>query len=739
MGKKFVDLANLKSNLENFFSEIISPTFVTKEAVTEQLGNHTVKSDVPENAVFTDTVYDYSALLGYDIYNLVSLKDATYPANTAWLSKDFIAPFDGYVFFMVQTDGASGEFSQVFKEDGVLLSDNQRSIADFNTWGEAYHYKIYKGKTYHFGSYTNTATAFNKVMLCIRKKLETPTEYVPYAPSNVALVEKTTNLDKRISDNGYGEVVGGKNLLNPNKFLKWVNQYTNGRCSNDEITISPVNVYLYNNFFKFSDTNIDVTLSIKSLTFENGSNPRVCLVNSAGTIIGTVTTDTPSASGLGCGIKIDFTDLPTSITIKELMIEEGSVATEYEPYFPSNKMLAEEKADKSETTVNLLNPTLQTTTSNGVTCTNNGDGTYTLNGTKTTDTIWLRLGTVSLKANTSYKLIGQSPIYGTTDVRIYDNDGVYFGDGTYKGATPIITPTTDISLSMQIRVAEITALDNFIVKPMITTNLDATYDNFVPYTGDTGRLNGDVAKLKNDVGDVQSTLTTVISDTANIRDDYVSKLYYTNRNTPYVTADENAIVATSTGSASMSPRLINETLAEIVVMGADINNIVFDEQLKCTGLSINIPDDGVTRYVYIETSTELQPYVKTGMFRLQQSTGSRVTIRNIDGYSYYETNRGLSGTIPIIIPQGTKLSGETYIFVYITDKLKTPLDERFMSLGQSTYKNIDNIKTTQNELNTILADINTYMGTISETSSDYKIGSYLQSVVQKLVDLSISK
>ena len=27
-------------------------------ALSEQLGNHTVKSDVPENAVFTDTVYD---------------------------------------------------------------------------------------------------------------------------------------------------------------------------------------------------------------------------------------------------------------------------------------------------------------------------------------------------------------------------------------------------------------------------------------------------------------------------------------------------------------------------------------------------------------------------------------------------------------------------------------------------------------------------------------------------------
>ena len=39
-------------------------------------------------------------------------------------------------------------------------------------------------------------------------------------------------------------------------------------------------------------------------------------------------------------------------------------------------------------------------------------------------------------------------------------------------------------------------LDNVIIKPMLTTNLNATYDDFVPYTGNTGRLNGDVAELK---------------------------------------------------------------------------------------------------------------------------------------------------------------------------------------------------------------------------------------------------
>lgn len=458
----------------------------------------------------SNAVYDYSALLGYDIYNLVDLKDATYPANKAWLSKDFIAPFDGFVFFMVQTDGTSGEFSQVFKEDDVLVSDNQRSIADFNTWGEAYHYKIYKGKTYHFGSYTNTATAFNKVMLCIRKKLETPTEYVPYAPSNVALVEKTTNLDNRISDNGYGEVVGGKNLLNTKEFIKWVNQYTNGRYSNDEITISPVNAYLYNNFFKFSDTDIDVTLSIKSLTFENGSNPRVCLVNSAGTIIGTVTTDTPSISGLACGIKIDFTTLPTSITIKELMIEEGTKVTEYEPYFPSNKMLAEEKADKSETTVNLLKPTLGTTTVNGITCTNNGDGTYTLNGTSTASSNTNFVIPFSSPFKGKCKLIGcPSDINSIAELQC-DYNGVWDSKNTDHGKGSILD-STNLLTNIAIVIFPNVTVNNIIFKPMITTNLSATYDDFVPFTGDTGKLNSDVADIKNDLNNY--ALKSLYSDT----------------------------------------------------------------------------------------------------------------------------------------------------------------------------------------------------------------------------------
>lgn len=202
----------------------------------------------------------------------------------------------------------------------------------------------------------------------------------------------------------------------------------------------------------------------------------------------------------------------------KFQIEEGTTATEYEPYIPSVKMLADtltadvasvrKDVDEIEetvsdvtknTTVNLLNSTLETTTSHGITCTNNGDGTYTLNGTATS-VVTFSLGKVSLKANKSYKLIAQSPTDTSTNVKVRDLRGMLFGDGTHTGATPIITLTRDYAeLRMVIDIAASTSLNKFIVKPMLTTNLDATYDDFVPYTGDTGKLNSDVADIKSKI------------------------------------------------------------------------------------------------------------------------------------------------------------------------------------------------------------------------------------------------
>ena len=42
--------------------------------------------------------------------------------------------------------------------------------------------------------------------------------------------------------------------------------------------------------------------------------------------------------------------------------------------------------------------------------------------------------------------------------------------------------------------------NDLVFKPMLTTNLSATYDDFVPYTGDGETLASDVAEIKNDLG-----------------------------------------------------------------------------------------------------------------------------------------------------------------------------------------------------------------------------------------------
>lgn len=83
-----------------------------------------------------------------------------------------------------------------------------------------------------------------------------------------------------------------------------------------------------------------------------------------------------------------------SVTISNIMLEEGSTAHDFEPYtggIPSpNPDYPQEIKSVVNPTVkvcgkNLFQPLMPTTTVDGVTVTNNGDGTYTLNGTAIAD------------------------------------------------------------------------------------------------------------------------------------------------------------------------------------------------------------------------------------------------------------------------------------------------------------------------------------------------------------------
>ena len=144
----------------------------------------------------------------------------------------------------------------------------------------------------------------------------------------------------------------------------------------------------------------------------------------------------------------------------------------------------------SNATRNLLNPTLQTTTQNGVTCTNNGDGTYTLNGTASDDTYFYLSGIITNKNIINKcegsKLVGAPSgssesffLYaqfdrGQSTQRLYPDIGKGAKLNNIKGCE---------TLEIIIYVKSGKTVSNLTFKPMITTDLSATYDDFVPYSG----------------------------------------------------------------------------------------------------------------------------------------------------------------------------------------------------------------------------------------------------------------
>lgn len=323
-----------------------------------------------------------------------------------------------------------------------------------------------------------------------------------------------TEVKKRISDNGYGEVAGGKNLLNHNIIdSKIIN------CSvlfkNDTFYVT--NKGNYSHFILSVPTIVGKSYTVTIKDWSDYSYRCIASVSdlSDNTLVSMIITDatlsmTFTAVGTESLINISPNNTPNemsnTITFK-CMLEEGSVATEYEPYFPSNKMLAEETNNNSEdvntlkkgTTVNLLKPTLRTTTQNGVTCTANGDGTYTLNGTNSSDTNaeFMLCGSSNLlELNKEFRLTGcPNNTYAYLFVGDWGIPWTLYGKDIGNGSNFKIT-TSSPDKRVAINVPKGVTVDNIVFKPMITTNLDATYDDFVPYTGDGETLASDVANLR---------------------------------------------------------------------------------------------------------------------------------------------------------------------------------------------------------------------------------------------------
>lgn len=147
-------------------------------------------------------------------------------------------------------------------------------------------------------------------------------------------------------------------------------------------------------------------------------------------------------------------------------------------------MLYGKSEQKQYSGKNLLNATLQTTTKNGVTCTANGDGTYTLNGTATADVDLTITKSLSVVSGKKYRLIGSLPNNATGSLYLLNGTGsaTEYGAGvtfTYVGDS---TNTKMLHLFLPAK----KTFNNVITKPMIVdadTYPSVTYDDFEPYVG----------------------------------------------------------------------------------------------------------------------------------------------------------------------------------------------------------------------------------------------------------------
>ncbi len=160
-------------------------------------------------------------------------------------------------------------------------------------------------------------------------------------------------------------------------------------------------------------------------------------------------------------------------------------------------------------TVNLLNPTLASQTKNGITATRNADNTYTLNGTATEDAYFV-IGSLSendIDQKMQYKLCGTPPTHvGASMPYLFldkQNPAVRDTGNGIIANRPIVF--TNGACLIYIRVQNGFTCDNLVFKPMLTTNLSATYDDYVPYSGSSGKLDTDYKTLSEKIGNVGNT------------------------------------------------------------------------------------------------------------------------------------------------------------------------------------------------------------------------------------------
>lgn len=324
-------------------------------------------------------------------------------------------------------------------------------------------------------------------------------------------------------------------------------------------------------------------------------------------------------------------------------------------------MLYGKSEQKQYSGKNLLNATLQTTTQNGITCTANGDGTYTLNGTATASFVFIIIKNDDLKkafgTNEELRLTGAPKGASKTGyyLQIWKNEPEVIYRDTGGGVT---AKKPNASCNVAIVIVNGTVFNNVLFKPMLTTDLTATYDDFEPYTGGIPSPNPDYPQeIKSVVNPTVKVCGKNLLEDGSLKSDNNGKIEYISAGKIKVTSSISAWYAAITNTLKLTPNTNyvlsakcdssngNITCNSVSITGAYIKCAFLTDSDGLATISIRCRyESAESRFVYSDlqlekgsTATAYEPYTEQTVAlpytlnAIPVSSGGNVTI---DGQQY---------------------------------------------------------------------------------------------------------
>lgn len=315
---------------------------------------------------------------------------------------------------------------------------------------------------------------------------------------------------------------------------------------------------------------------------------------------------------------------------------------------------------------NLVKATLESTTKNGITCTNNGDGTYTLNGTANggdDTTVSFNVGHMIAKSG-KYIVVG-CPKGGSGEkynLRIGKDNipwGTYVNSDLGNGCLINVTDNTPITLNLMIKDGY--TCNNVIFKPMIVDASlypDTAYDDFEPYTGGIPSPNPDYPQeIKSVVNPTVKVCGKNLLEDGSLKSDNNGKIEYISAGKIKVTSSISAWYAAITNTLKLTPNTNyvlsakcdssngNITCNSVSITGAYIKCAFLTDSDGLATISIRCRyESAESRFVYSDlqlekgsTATAYEPYTEQTVAlpytlnAIPVSSGGNVTI---DGQQY---------------------------------------------------------------------------------------------------------